>query len=195
MAQSTQERILACAREMAQQHGITGVSFRDVAARVGIRSASVHHHFPSKNDLILALVRAQRAETEAALGGIAGSGSFRHRLHSFVALFRAHLVTGNRFCLCGMMGAEVAGLPEEARLELAAFFDRCGDWLAQAIAAEGASLRWSPGATPATVARLFVASLEGAMLIARVHRDVARFDDAIGVLLGALAPDAGARRD
>lgn len=189
MAQSTHERILTRAKEIAQVHGIAGVSFRDIAAHIGIKSASVHHHFPSKSDLTLALVRMQRAETEAALARIAIEAGFAERMRSFVNLFRTHLVTGNRFCLCGMMGAEVAGLPDQARRELADFFDACGAWLEAQIAAEGARLRWSPNAEPAQVARLFVASLEGAMLIARVHEDVAHFDAAIGVLLDGLSQD------
>lgn len=188
-APKTQERILSRAKEIAQVHGIAGVSFRDIAAHIGIKSASVHHHFPSKGDLTVALVRMQRAETESALARIEDEADFRERMRSFVNLFRTHLVTGNRFCLCGMMGAEVAGLPESARRELADFFDACGDWLEKQIAAEGARLRWSPDASPARVARLFVASLEGAMLIARVHEDVAHFDAAIGVLLDALSQD------
>ena len=168
-------------------HGVGGVSFRDIATRIGIKSASVHHHFPSKDDLILALVRTQRAETEAALAALREIDPFRHRLEAFAGLFRQHLVNGNRFCLCGMMGAEVADLPDAARMELVAFFDMCGVWLEREIAAHAEGGALGAGASPETLARLFVATLEGAMLIARVRRDLAHFDTVVDLLVGTLA--------
>ena len=35
----------------------TGFSFRDLAAEIGIKSASVHHHFPTKAGMAAAVAR------------------------------------------------------------------------------------------------------------------------------------------
>ncbi len=185
MDQNTRQRILATAKEMAQEHGISGVSFREVAARIGIKSASVHYHFPAKNDLMLALVRMQREETAAALDTIGSGGDFHSRMRAFIALFRHHLEHGNRFCLCGMMGAEMAGLPDAAREELASFFDMCAQWVAAQIVAFGPAAGIDPGA----LGRLFVASVEGAMLVSRVKGHVASFDEAVNAQLYLLTCD------
>ena len=48
---STTERIIAAAETRMRDAGFHGVSFRDIASDVGIKSASVHHHFPTKEDL------------------------------------------------------------------------------------------------------------------------------------------------
>ncbi len=185
MDHSTRDRILASAKEMAQQHGLAGLSFRDLAAQVGIKSASVHYHFPAKDDLVLALVRGQRAETAAALDAIAQRGDFHSRMGAFVALFRKHLDNGNRFCLCGMMGAEVAELPEAARDELAGFFTMCGRWVAAQITAFGPSA----GVDPQALGNMVVAGIEGAMLLARVRGHTAAFDEAVNALLYLLTND------
>lgn len=40
-----------------QAGGFGGFSFREIAADVGIKSSSVHYHFPTKEDLAAAIVR------------------------------------------------------------------------------------------------------------------------------------------
>ena len=49
--------ILDAAEGFARQTGYNGFSFRDIAAEIGIKSASVHYHFPTKGDLGAALAR------------------------------------------------------------------------------------------------------------------------------------------
>jgi TetR/AcrR family transcriptional regulator, transcriptional repressor for nem operon len=51
------DQLLDATERRMRAGGYHAVSFRDVAADVGIRSASVHHHFPQKADLGTALVR------------------------------------------------------------------------------------------------------------------------------------------
>lgn len=59
-APSTRDLLLDAAGEMLQQVGYGAFSFRDLARQVGIRSASIHYHFPTKADLGLALVERTR---------------------------------------------------------------------------------------------------------------------------------------
>jgi TetR/AcrR family transcriptional repressor of nem operon len=45
----------------------TTVSAADVSARVNISKASIHHHFPSKADLVRTVVELYRAEAREGL--------------------------------------------------------------------------------------------------------------------------------
>ena len=47
----SRERILAAATKTAQAHGYSGLNFRNLAEDVGIRPASIYHHFRNKADL------------------------------------------------------------------------------------------------------------------------------------------------
>ena len=51
------EEILEVAERHMRAGGFDAVSFRDIAAEVGIKSASVHYHFPQKADLGAAVVQ------------------------------------------------------------------------------------------------------------------------------------------
>ncbi|MFX5555137.1 TetR/AcrR family transcriptional regulator, partial [Acinetobacter baumannii] len=61
---STADDILACARSLIIAGGYNGFSYADIADVVGIRKPSIHHHFPSKAELVKKLVETHRAQTE-----------------------------------------------------------------------------------------------------------------------------------
>ncbi len=67
---STADDILQCARTLIIAGGYNGFSYADVAEVVGIRKASIHHHFPSKVDLVRTLVAQYREEADAGIAAI-----------------------------------------------------------------------------------------------------------------------------
>ena len=52
--------ILHAARMLMMDRGFNGFSFRDVAADVGIKSASIHYHYATKAELAQATAQAYR---------------------------------------------------------------------------------------------------------------------------------------
>ncbi|MGO7998244.1 TetR/AcrR family transcriptional regulator, partial [Rhizobium ruizarguesonis] len=58
----TSDSILTSARALIMTGGYHGFSYADIAAVVGIRNASIHHHFPSKTDLVRPLVVRYRED-------------------------------------------------------------------------------------------------------------------------------------
>jgi TetR/AcrR family transcriptional repressor of nem operon len=53
---STREQLLEVAGDLLQRIGFSAFSFRTLGEAVGISSASIHYHFPTKADLGLALI-------------------------------------------------------------------------------------------------------------------------------------------
>jgi TetR/AcrR family transcriptional repressor of nem operon len=62
------ERILAAAERRIRAAGYNVVSFREIAAEVGVKSASVHCYFPQKQGLGAVLVRRYSQIFTAELG-------------------------------------------------------------------------------------------------------------------------------
>lgn len=185
---STRETLLAAATLMVQRHGYAGLSFRELASAVGIRSASVHYHFATKGDLGAELARRYTARAAADLDAIMRETSAPGaRLRAYAGLFRRALVEGNRMCLCGMLAAEADALPEAVRVEARAFAEANTGWLAEALAGAPA-----PGGLddPAQWALAVFAAVSGAQLVARGRGDVAVFDAIIaGYRASGLIPD------
>ncbi len=67
MSSNSREAILVAAKLTAQAHGYSGLNFRDLAAEVGIKAASIYHHFPSKADLGAAVARRYWEDSAAYL--------------------------------------------------------------------------------------------------------------------------------
>src|SRR5262245_14765717 len=69
-ARRTADTVLDVAERLAQTRGFNGFSYADVSAVVGVKTASLHYHFPSKADLGRALVERYSRAFQAALSEI-----------------------------------------------------------------------------------------------------------------------------
>jgi len=165
------DQLLDAAELLARHNGYHGFSFRDVAARVGVKSASVHHHFPTKPDLVTALADRYRVRFLDRLGPADERGA----LLRLIAGFRDALTADDKMCLCGLLGAEADGLPQEVSNSVNRFFEDLVAWTAQAIGTEKIASR--------DRAETIVAGLEGAMILARSMRDPELFDRVAARLL------------
>lgn len=160
---SMRDRILDAAERRAREAGYHGFSFRDVAADVGIKSASVHYHFPTKGSLAQAL--AQRYK-ERALETIGEPQTPLDAFDRVAALFRQSILVENRMCLCGVFAAEKDGLPTEVAGATQQFFQ------ALIMALE----RPSEHRTAPYRAETVLAALEGAVLLGKTLGDVGVFE-------------------
>src|ERR1700760_1030048 len=107
MSGNARDAILTAARRAAQAHGYAGLNFRDIAAEVGIKAASIYHHFPSKADLGAAVARRYWQTTAQQLEALsAQTGNPAKALAAYPGLFRHALEEDNRMCLCSFMAAE-----------------------------------------------------------------------------------------
>src|ERR1700733_2877309 len=108
MSSGSKEAILAAARRAAQAHGYSGLNFRDLADEVGIKAASIYHHFPSKVDLGAAVAKRYWQDTRADLEAMSTEISKPlDRLRRCHEIFRRSLASDNRLCLGSFMSANM----------------------------------------------------------------------------------------
>lgn len=188
------QRLLDEALRLTQIHGYNGFSYADIADLVGIRKASIHHHFPTKGDLALALIGQFRDASREALAAIdARPGRPLARLAAYGRIFQQAIEDGNRMCLCGMLSAEQAGLPDGVRVALVEAIADHERWLAGVIRAGQRAGEIRADMTAVRLAAWVFSTLEGALLLARVAGGPARFRSVSKTLLEGIAvpPPAG----
>jgi TetR/AcrR family transcriptional repressor of nem operon len=170
----TANRILDVAERLVQVRGFNAFSYADVAKDVGVRKASLHHHFPTKGVLGAALIDRYHRRFFEALAAIE-AGDAGRRLEAYAGLYGA-VLRRKRMCLCGMLATDAATLPKAMRERIAAFFDENESWLAGVLESgrRRGELRFDGSATP--LAQLIVSSLEGAMLVSRASGSSRHFD-------------------
>jgi TetR/AcrR family transcriptional regulator, transcriptional repressor for nem operon len=172
MSKNAKEAILEAARRTAQAHGYGGLNFREIGAEVGIKAASLYHHFPSKADLGAAVAKLYWEKTATDLEALsAAAGDPRQALQAYPGLFRRSLEEDNRMCLCGFMAAEYDDLPDKVKTEVQAFADVNVAWLARML--REASV---PDAKCEPRARAIFAAVNGAQLMARSRAELSLFD-------------------
>lgn len=186
---SAHVRILDAAERLCQTRGFNGFSFRDLAEIVGIRSASIHYHFPTKADLGKALIIRYRHKIETVMSEIERKEpTVAGRLRRFAGVLREMLRDENRLCLCGVLAAEAGTISDDMKAELRRFFEGCEQWLTKELHAGRQKGELSFAGSPAAAACTVLSALEGAMMTSRAFGDDRHLREAAQWLLGQLAP-------
>ena len=171
------EALMTAAKATVQARGYNALSFRELAKEVGIKSASVHYHFPTKGDLGAALARRYTEEGAAYLAELlATPQDATWCMDKYTAIFRSALANDNRMCLCGIMSAELDDLPAEVRSEVDKFAEMNVRWITQVLA------RAKPATSEEQLqehAMAIFAAIEGAQLVARGCQDIGIYDRTI----------------
>ena len=185
----TAERILDVAEGLVQSRGFNGFSYADVAEALGISKAALHYHFPGKAELGEALIARYASRFGDALVAVdRDEPDGPAKLRAYARLY-ADVFQDDRMCLCGMLAADYATLPDPMRERVVRFFDDNERWLARVLEAgrSDGTLRFHGSSR--SVARTLVGGLEGAMLVARPYGDIRRFRAAAALLIDGLAVD------
>ena len=186
---NTSEDILACARALIVAGGYNGFSYADIADVVGIRKASIHHHFPNKVDLVKAIVTQHRQGTQDGLAAL------QQAVPEPLAMLRAYTQYWERciedlsapFCVCALLAGELPVLPAEVASEVRAYFRELAGWMAAALerGVQQGSVKLAQSA--AVEAEVLMATVHGAMLSARAHGQASLFGTITAAQLERLA--------
>ena len=182
----TRAALLLQAETLVRRRGYAGFSYADLAETVGIRKASIHHHFATKSDLAHALVAAYDARYDAALAGIrADEPDAIGRIAAYGALYLGGVEAGLG-CLCAVLAIEGEALPASLRADIVGFFEKHIAWL-EGVLAEGIAAGCvRASAEPGPTARMVIAALEGALLMERLLAGPAGFRGTLTALCDGL---------
>jgi TetR/AcrR family transcriptional repressor of nem operon len=168
----TKTKILELAESYTQLKGFNAFSYLDLAAEIGIKAASIHYHFKSKDDLALALVeRSLELHTLSFRNMDIEMENPIDRLIAVKDYFKNY-VNNDKFCLCGMMAAELQSVSPKVKRKIDLYFTDFQSWLASQFKALG-------HVDTNYKALQFLSALEGALLIARVKGDPEIVEDAL----------------
>ncbi|MEH2524078.1 MULTISPECIES: TetR/AcrR family transcriptional regulator [unclassified Bradyrhizobium] len=186
---TTADDILACARSLIVAGGYNGFSYADIADVVGIRKASIHHHFPGKVDLVRTLVARYREEAEAGMANLERRVSDPLEQPRFYAgYWEACIADASApFCVCALLASQLPVLPDEVGLEVRAHFRSLSAWLTSVLERGARHGQLQLMSSPRAEAEAFMATVHGAMLSARAYGDPKIFGAVTGPLLLRLA--------
>lgn len=160
----TKEKILNLAEGLTQERGFGGFSYLDLASQIGIKAASIHYYFKSKDDLAVALVeRTHEMHAQGFAQMDATLDAPEKRLKATIEFFQGY-AQNKKFCLCGMMAAEFHSLSPAVSKLVDAYFSTFQIWLTKQFKEMGQR-------NAELSAIRFLSALEGSLLLARLRQD------------------------
>ncbi|WP_087724423.1 TetR/AcrR family transcriptional regulator [Pandoraea sp. PE-S2T-3] len=156
-------------KQLLAAGGYHGFSYADLSERVNIGKASIHHHFPSKAELVLTVVRRHREQAEAGLAALD-----QHvpdptaRLSAYTDYWAQCIRDGSMpVCICAMLAAELPMIPKEIADQVRGYFDDLAAWIATVLAAGVAKGQFKLRDSARVESQTFMSTVHGAMLTAR----------------------------
>ena len=190
MPKDTKTALLNSAEAAARAAGFDGFSYADLAADVGIRKASIHHHFPTKAALALALIQRYGERMAEALAEIdAAQPTAAGRLRALIDIYRAALNEGQSLCLCVAFSTGRDSLPETVTAGMARFRRMMTDWIEAVLTLGQSDGTIADIRAPGLEAAALLPLLEGAQLAARSEVEPSYFDTAVQLLLARCAEE------
>jgi TetR/AcrR family transcriptional repressor of nem operon len=162
--------IMDAAERRMRSGGFNGFSFREIADEVGVKSSSVHYHFPTKQRLAAAVVRRYTDRLGEKIDAQLAAGADPYEVLS--TAFRGTVYSANRMCPITVLGAGSLDLPQEVSSEVQRFFKMCLDKLIG-------------GGLSRDAATELLATITGAMVVATALDDFTAYDRATNELLRA----------
>ena len=171
MTTETRSALLKEAEVLIRTRGYSAFSYADLSEKVGIRKASIHHHFRTKEALGAALIDEYLERFAAELAALqARRLDTGQKLTAYGDFFAGGLRKG-LMPLCGALASDVAFLPKSMQTRVERFFRLHLEWL-QSVLAEGIGAKELRSDVKAErAARLVLSTLQGASLVAWALKD------------------------
>ncbi|MBA8899183.1 TetR/AcrR family transcriptional regulator [Phyllobacterium sp. P30BS-XVII] len=185
---STSEKILDVAQSLIVAGGYNGFSYADISAAIGIRKASIHHHFPAKAELVAVLVDRYRRQAEAGLNALREQvASPAEQLQAYLNYWQTCIRDASQpFCVCAMLAGEMQMLPDEVASRVRSHFHSLAAWLTLVLRAGAEQGLFRLNRQPEDEAQMLLASVHGAMLSARALGDPELFSTIVTTQLAKL---------
>src|SRR6201984_986651 len=178
----TRARIVEEAAALIHERGVAGTTLEDVKVAAEVSGSQMYHYFPDKNELVQAVIDYQ-ADTIVTHQGRVLSRAHGGEGWRNIVITAAKLTKAKGGCPLGSLGGQLAESDPEARALIAAGFDQWAAVIADGLRSPHAHGKLPPGIDPAALAVTLLAPLEGALLLAQVHRDTRPIETAVNTLL------------
>jgi TetR/AcrR family transcriptional regulator, transcriptional repressor for nem operon len=181
---ATRERIVEAARELFFKQGYTATGVAQVLKVADANSGSLYYFFPSKEDLLVAVLEKYRSMLEPRVlkPAFSRTNDPIERLFAVLEGYRLLLeATGFELgCPIGNLALEISNSQPEARRLIIENFNAWCDAIRRLI--ENAADRFPRDIEPAALATHVLATMEGSVMLARAYRSFEPFDQAVRLL-------------
>ena len=167
---NTRDQIIDKAFQLMLQRGLNGFSYRDISEPLGVKNAAIHYHFPSKTDLIKALIdenhKLLRRSTSEFM---AYGGPALPQLEGLFAFTMNQCNCGRPICMVGALTIDYDDLSDDIKDANNRFMHDSVEWLSKVMEAGREQQEFHFSGDPMSKAVSILAMIQGARQMARIH--------------------------
>ena len=161
-------QILDIAADLLQTKSVSAFSYQDISDRLGIRKASVHHHFRTKRQLVVALAERYVEDVDRRFSQIeATTDDPWRRLDAWVAAAGEIAASGDRICPMGSLSSQYNVLPDECHQVMHRLHGRAHAFVTGIVTDGRAQGVMHFAGEPADRATMMIAAMQGALQLQR----------------------------
>jgi TetR/AcrR family transcriptional repressor of nem operon len=128
---STRDTIIKLGDELIRDKGYNAFSFYDIAKNLGIRNASIHYYFPTKEDLVISIIRHQQQLLDELMLSVNNKSPLR-KLNAYFSIYDTACAQ-NRVCLVGSLATDLHTVDLPVRAELKILVDNIIHWVSSIL--------------------------------------------------------------
>ena len=163
-------QIIEIAIELIKKYGYDSFSYADLSKTLGITKASIHHHFPKKDDLGLALCNHIHDNMHMTFSAILTRDiSALRKLEAYLTLYEKMLEGGDKVCPVASLQAEANIISKEMKNAIYEIDNTESQFIEQVLIQGKESAEFTIVKDIKTQAILMASSLKGTLLYARIH--------------------------
>jgi len=167
---NTKQQIVELSAGLLREQGFHGFSYLDLSRALGITKASIHHHYPKKSDLGLALCEWTHNWLTQGLDHFDAKGTSNwNKLERYLQAAMKHTLSDHLMCPISAFYSDLNKLSDEMRLALKALDDIELAWVTKIMESGVKSGEFTRQDDARAMAALFIFSCKGALYYARLH--------------------------
>jgi AcrR family transcriptional regulator len=166
---TTRETIINTADQLIRSNGFNAFSFKDISNKIGIKTASIHYHFPTKSDLGVATIKEHIERFENIKARLSNKSPLV-KLKEFLVIY-SQVKSENKVCLVGSLATDLNTVDNNVKNELKDFVERVLNWVTEILADGKKKKIFEFQTTPRTKAIMIITNILAIVQLSRLTRD------------------------
>ena len=164
----TRDKIVELGRDYILTIGYHAFNYKQIATALNIKNAAIHHYYPLKEDLGLAVIEKDRQEF-ANMMKLTANGDPLLGLEALLDCYGRYFKDGHKLCLVGTFCSAYHDVSEKLQIASARYLNVIHAWLTELMQDGLDSGRFNFDITAQEMANNWAAILPGSLQIGRVQ--------------------------
>ncbi len=165
---TTRETIIDTADQLIRSNGFNAFSFKDISNKIGIKTASIHYHFPTKSDLGVAIIKEHVERFEHLKEEFANKSPLQ-KLNAFLSIY-SQIKSENKVCLVGSLATDLNTFDDSIKNELKNFAELVLLWVTEILTEGKKQKMFEFQITPRTKALLIITNVLAIVQLSRLTK-------------------------